>query len=199
MIEEEKMTKTFATVLNGVITGIHHGDPAAELWGTPFFAHERVEVPFAALDGITPLEPTAFYGTDWRRRPDAELMGAGLLPVPRGHVVEAGSLRAMTEVERVATGLDEKPGWKIERGELVQMTPAERLEAGQITRAQYDADVASRAETELSRRLAELQTPEALARAEVDSGYAASRKTALSALLRTKEQAGWPEEVEWPE
>jgi hypothetical protein len=51
----------------------------------------------------------------------------------------------------------------------------------------------------MQRRIAALQTPEALARAEVDDGYARKRKVALLALLSVKEQKGWPQNVKWPE
>jgi len=44
-----------------------------------------------------------------------------------------------------------------------------------------------------------LQTPEALAMAELDDNYAAERKAKLAALLAVKQQAGWPETVAWPE
>lgn len=54
------------------------------------------------------------------------------------------------------------------------------------------------ADAELRRRLGELQTPEALARAETSEDYAAERKAKLAALLAVKQQPGWPVTVEWP-
>ncbi|MDR0474826.1 MAG: hypothetical protein LBH43_14275 [Treponema sp.] len=52
------MADSFITVLNGVITGKHHGDIGAELYGTPYFGHEKTEVPFDAA--VTPLESAGF-------------------------------------------------------------------------------------------------------------------------------------------
>jgi hypothetical protein len=52
---------------------------------------------------------------------------------------------------------------------------------------------------ELGRRLAELNTEEAKAMAEIDGDYAAERKAKLLALLAVKQQPGWPLNVEWPE
>jgi hypothetical protein len=55
------------------------------------------------------------------------------------------------------------------------------------------------AQEELGRRLAELNTEEAKAMAEIDGDYAAERKAKLLALLAVKQQPGWPLNVEWPE
>ena len=52
---------------------------------------------------------------------------------------------------------------------------------------------------ELNRLLAELQTPEVLAEAEIDEDYALERKEKLKTLLAVKKQKGWPLSVEWPE
>jgi hypothetical protein len=63
---------------------------------------------------------------------------------------------------------------------------------------EYPAMKAQEAQGELNRRLAELSTEEARARAEIDGEYAAARKTKLAALLAVKEQRGWPLNVQWP-
>jgi hypothetical protein len=105
----------------------------------------------------------------------------------------------MTKEERVIAGLDEpQPGYKVEGEEIVPMAIEERLEAGQITQEEYEQRMAAENNAELQRRLAELQTPEALAQAEVDEEYAAERKTQLAALLAVKQQEGWPLAVVWP-
>jgi len=192
------MAESFITVLNGVITGKHHGDINAELYGTPYYGHEKIAVPFEAQ--VSALEPVTFYTQDWERKPDCCLIEEGLLPMPEGYVQEGGGLRPMTQEERVIAGLDEpQPGYKIEDGEIVPMTQEERLEAGQITQENYELFTAEKNESELQRRLAELQTPEVLARAELDEEYAVGRKAKLAALLAVKTQAGWPVAVEWPE
>jgi len=192
------MAESFVTVLNGVITGKHHGDIGAELYGTPYYGHEKIIVPFEAA--IAPMEPVAFYGPGWERKSDCCLIEEGLLPMPSGYVKESGELRPMTAEERVLSGLDAPPpGFKAEGGEITPMTLAERLEAGQITQEDYERHLTAENEGELQRRLAELQTPEALAMAEIDAGYAAGRKAKLAALLAVKRQEGWPIAAEWPE
>ena len=192
------MAESFVTVLNGVITGKHHGDMGAELYGTPYYGHEKIIVPFEAA--IAPMEPVAFYASDWKRKSDCCLIEEGLLPMPSGYVAESGELRPMTAEERVLSGLDAPPpGFKAEGGEIVEMPLAEQLAAGQITREEHDSRAAAESEGELQRRLAELQTPEALAMAEIDAGYAAGRKGKLAALLAVKKQQGWPITAEWPE
>jgi len=55
------------------------------------------------------------------------------------------------------------------------------------------------ATAELNRRLEELQTPEVLARAEIDEEFGAERKMRLAALLDVRQQDGWPVTVAWPE
>ena len=56
-----------------------------------------------------------------------------------------------------------------------------------------------KAQAELDRRLAALNTEEAKARAELDKAYAEGRRAKLAALLVLKGQKNWPGEVKWPE
>ena len=84
--------------------------------------------------------------------------------------------------ERIIAGeLPVPEGYAVQDGELVNV-------------AAYEQE----ATAELARRLAELQTPEALAQAELDKNYAAERKAKLAALLAVKTQPLWPVSVEWP-
>ena len=192
------MAESFITVLNGVITGKHHGDIHADLYGTPYYGHEKIEVPLEAA--VAPLEPVEFYTPGWTRKPDCCLIDEGLIPMPGGYAREGDELRPMTREERVAAGLDDPPpGYKIAGGKIAPMTPAERLEAGQITQGEYEQRVAAENTAELQRRLAELQTPEVLAQAEIDGEYALERRARLAALLAVKQQPGWPLAAEWPE
>jgi hypothetical protein len=190
--------ESFITALNGVITGKHHGDMEAELYGTPYYGHEKIIVPFEA--SIVPLEPVNFYTADWKRKSDCCLIKEGLLPMPKGYVQEKNDeLRPMTQDERVIAGLDEpQPGFKVENGDIVPMTMPERVEAGQLSQKEYEQQLTAENESELQRRLAELQTPKALAQAEIDAQYAAGRKAKLAALLAVEDQKGWPLEVDWP-
>jgi len=89
---------------------------------------------------------------------------------------------AASDEERIIEGeLPVPDGYAVQDGELVNV-------------AEYEQE----ATAELARRLAELQTPEALAQAELDENYAAERKVKLAALLAVKTQPLWPVEVEWP-
>jgi len=219
------MPVSFITVLNGVITGKHHGDLDAEFYGTPYHGHERIVVPFEAA--IAPMEPVTFYNPDWKRKTDCCLIAEGLLPMPTGYIQEDDQLRPMTQGERIAAGLDELPqgmkfvdgqiipmtqveritegldelpaGMKIDGDRLIPMTLLEQLTAGQITQEEYEQILTEAGTRELNRRLAELQTPEIMAQVEVDPEYAAARKAKIIALLAVKNQPGWPVTIEWPE
>jgi len=192
------MAESFITVLNGVITGKHHGDIGADLYETPYYGHEKIEVPFEAA--IVPLEPVAFYTPDWQRKPECCLIDEGLLPMPSGYVREGDTLRPMTQDERVIAGLDSpRQGYKVEDGKIAPMTLREQADAGQITQENFEELTEVENNAELQRRLSELQTPETLAQAEIDEKYAAERKRKLAALLAVKKQQGWPLEVKWPE
>ena len=192
------MAESFITVLNGVITGKHYGDMDADLYGTPYYGHEKLIVPFEAV--IAPLEPIEYYAEDWARKSDCRLIDEGLIPMPNGYVREDDALRPMTGEERVITGLDDpRPGYKIDGGKIVPMSMAEQVEAGQITREEYDKWVSAENTAELQHLLGELQTPEALAQAELDEEYAADRKRRLADLLAVQRQKGWPVAVKWPE
>jgi len=78
-----------------------------------------------------------------------------------------------------------------------EMQPPEGYEV-QDGRLVYIAQYEQQATAELNRRLAELQTPEVQAQAEVDPEYAAERRAKIVALLAVKDQPGWPVTVEWP-
>ena len=188
--------KSFITVLNGVVTGKHQGDINNDLFGSPYFGHEKIPVPFEAQ--TIPLEPITFYTPDWKRKSNEQLIKEKLLPMPQGHVWEGDELRQMTKEERVLTGLDKpQPGYKVENGKIIQMTLLERLESEQISKAEYNRQMTVINSNELNNRLSEWQTPESLALAEIDEEYSAERKNKLKALLAVKNQPGWPVNVEW--
>ena len=90
---------------------------------------------------------------------------------------------ADSDEERIIAGeLPAPEGYIVQDGELVNV-------------AMYE----QQAMAELNRRLAELNSEEAKAQAELDEDYAAERREKLVALLAVKTQPGWPLEVEWPE
>jgi len=191
--------ESFITVLNGVITGKHHGDINNDLFGSPYFGHEKIIVPFEAQ--TVQLEPVTFYTYDWKRKSNEQLIKEKLLPMPQGYVWEGDELRQMTKEERILEGLDNpQPGYKIENGKIIQMTLNERLDAGQITQAEYNQQMDVKNNNELKRRLAEFNNDEeSKALAEIDEDHAAERKVKLTALLAVKNQPGWPVNVQWPQ
>jgi hypothetical protein len=191
------MAESFITVLHGVITSKQHGNIGEDFFGTSYYGHEKIKVPFEAI--IYPHDLVEFYTSDWVRKSDCQLIDERLISMPEGYVREGDNLRPMTQEERVLTRLDDPPhGYKVVGGEIVPLTLEEKVDAGEITEEDYNKRVAEDNNAELQRRLAELQTPEALAQAEVDEEYAIWRKTRLVALLAVKQQSDWPIIVEWP-
>ena len=187
----------FITVLNGVITGNHHGDINADFFGTQYYGHERVEVPGEAE--IYPFDKTEYYTKDWKRKTETQLIDEGLLPMPQGYIREGDELRRMTTGERVIAGLDDpQPGYKISNGQLVEMTMPEKVKAGIVSQEEYEQHISAENIAEWKRRLADLQTPEITAREKVDENFAAENKAKLIALLAVENQKGWPFEVKWP-
>ena len=188
----------FITTLNGVITGLHDGDLDVNFFGQPYHGHEKV--PVGDISGIRVFDKVEFYDKNWKRKSDIQLIDEGLIPMPIGYVRENNELRAMTQTERIIGGLD-KPqlGFKVVNREIVPMTLAEQLEAGQITKEIFEQSIVEENENKLQSRLAELQTPEALARIEVDTSYAEKRKAKLKSLLEVKSQKDWPLKVKWPD
>jgi hypothetical protein len=189
----------FITTKNGIITGVHCGDlPQNNFFGTPYYGHEIVEVPKGAE--IQTGDSLEFYNENWIRLSDVQLINAGLIPLPENYVIEGENIREMTENELIIAGKKDPPqGQKIEDGQIVDMTWEEKRDAELITEAQYLEIKTAFAESELNSRLAELQTEESKARAEIDEEYAAARKAKLIALLNVKQQANWPLAPVWPD
>jgi hypothetical protein len=185
-------------VKNGVITGCHCGSLEADFFGTPYYGHDRMQIPDNAV--VSAGDLAAYYNDAWRRKSDLQLMNDGLLDMPEGYVIEGEALRKMTEDEKILAGLLPPPeGRKIEDGKIVLMTLEDKLAAGTVTEEDYLSAKTALAQAELNRRLAELSTEETRAMAEVDQEYAAERKAKMSALLAVKQQDGWPVNVVWPE
>jgi len=192
------MATAFLTIHGGIINGAHHGDIGAVFCDPCHEDCERVEVPFEALGNVVPGEPAEWYTPEWERRPNAELVRAGAIGLPVGHVLDGDDLRPMTEVELHEAGIKVREGMKVVDGEFVAMPPKEQLAAGQITEEGFATLMLESAEAELQSRLAALQTPESLARAELDGDYALERREKLEALLAVRDQPGWPLDTRWP-
>jgi hypothetical protein len=188
----------FITVLNGTITGCHDGDINADFFGSPYYGHERVEIPEAASYPAT-LTSVTYYDADWTRKTDRRLVDARLMPMPAGYKWEGDNLVKMDGDERIIAGIDPpRKGTKVADGAIVPATPDEQLAMQQITLEEYDRSIVLRNEGEFASRLAALTGDEARARAEVDTDYAAERKVKITAILAVKQQEGWPLSVNWP-
>ena len=75
-------------------------------------------------------------------KPLSDQIKEGIFKISEGFVLDDGTIRLMTQVERIEAGLDALPdGMKIADGALVAMTRDERFNAGHITAAQYNAEV----------------------------------------------------------
>jgi len=89
---------------------------------------------------------------------------------------------ANSDEERIVAGdLPVPEGYEVQDGKLVYI-------------AMYEQQAAA----ELNRRLAELNSEKAKARAEINGEYAAERKAKIAELLAVEDQPGWPVAVEWP-
>jgi len=116
-----------------------------------------------------------------------ERIEAALELLPTGYKIENDQIIPLTQIERIKSGLDELPiGCKIDNDQIIEMTQNEKLEAGIITQEEIDAEIAERNLEELRFKLSELQTPEALALAEIDEEYATMRKIKIKTLLDIK-------------
>ena len=189
---------------NGIITASFWGEIDRDL-PTQFTGQKRIVIPNSAK--VQAGDKTGFYEGNWKRKPENQLIIEGLLPVPKGFVLEGGgrlrsnvTLREMTQVERIEAGLEELPqGMRIEDGELVAMTDTELLEAGKITQEEYNERLAGQNMARLDTELGVFFTPTAMAQAEIDECYAKQRREKLAVLLAVREQPGWPLEAVWPE
>jgi len=217
-------TRMFITECNGIITSRQETTLAkSDLFGTPYYTHNQIDIPHESK--IMTGDKVEFYDQNWKRKSDVELIDEGKIPMPQGYIREGSNLRQMTRDERIISGLDEpspgtkiidgkikpmteielinaglvelQPGQKIVGDEIVSMSLQEKLTAKQISKEEYDQQIAAENEAELQNRLAALQTPEAFAMAEVDEVYAVERKAKLIALLTVKQQKGYPLVVDW--
>ena len=210
---------------DGFITGQHAGDFKADFSETPYADQKRVKIPREVRLRVG--DKLSYYDEDFKRKTDKQLIDEGLIALPDGYKlhgdhlcemtteeciicgqkeppagmkVEGGEIVPMTQIERIQAGIDTLPkGTKIVGDKLEPLTLTEQLAAGQITQDEYDGIINSQNRRELNNRLAEYQSPESLAEAELDETYAAERKAKMRALLLVKKQPGWPLAVEWPD
>jgi hypothetical protein len=128
-----------------------------------------------------------------------ERINFGLEELQAGYKIVGNDIVEMALEEKIETGIEELPlGFKVKNGEFVEMSPKEKIAAGVLTQEEYNKQIEAMNTGKLQNQLAELQTPEVLAQAEIDDEFAAERKIKLIALLAVKKQEGWPLEVKWP-
>src|SRR5574344_289095 len=90
------------------------------------------------FDGVVG-EPLSSYDSHFKRKPAIELYRAHLLDVPSGYKLESGELVEMTAIEKMIAGVKQIPeGHKIEGGRLVEKTAEELLSDGDIDRKEYN-------------------------------------------------------------
>jgi hypothetical protein len=191
--------KSFLTVKNNVITGVHDGDMEADFFHTNYYGHDFIELPEGS--GLPMQGDTLdFYDANWQRKTDGRLIDEGVIKMPPGYTREGETLRPMTKEEKIIAGIDlPLAGTKVSDGQIVNLTLDELHDVGLVSDDEYRAVKKNEVQSELNRRLGELNTDEAKAMAEIDDDYAAKRKEKIKALLAVKNQQGWPLAVEWPE
>jgi hypothetical protein len=189
----------FITTKNGIVTGVHCGDlPRDNFFGTQYYGHEIIEVPKGVE--IQTGDSVEFYGEEWKRKTDLQLINAGLIQMPEDYVIENNNLRKLTDTELIIAGKKDPPqGKKVEDGKIVNMSLEEKRDSEIINEEQYREIKTAIAEGELNSRLAELNSEESKARAEIDEEYATKRKAKLTALLAVKQQENWPLDPVWPD
>jgi len=192
------MISYFITVLNGVITGSHTGNIKVDFFGTPYYNHERIEVPKDVYASIKEFDKVEYYDKKWKRKPDSQLVKEKIIPMPEGYRWEGDDLRRLSTEERIIAGLDSPPrGYKVEGCNIVELTPQEKVTAGIITQDAYNSQIEQKNIEELKRRLAELMDPILLAKAERDEELKKERDAKVDILLSIEQQPGWPLDVVW--
>ena len=143
----------------------------------------------------------AFYNNDWSRKSDVELMQLGLKDIPAGFKLENNMLIEMTYEEKVIAGIEKMPAnMKIENGKLIQKNQDEIFnemtleQKGNFIRSKRDALI-----NEADILLIKYQEKVELGVINVDDDYRLALLQYKEDLRNVPEQAGFPENVVWPE
>ena len=143
----------------------------------------------------------AFYNNDWRRKSDIELMQLGLKDIPAGFKLENNMLIEMTYIEKVIAGIEEMPAnMKVENGKLIQKSQDEIFnemtleQKGNFIRSKRDALI-----NEADILVIKYQEQVELGVINVDDDYRLALLQYKEDLRNVPEQAGFPENVIWPE
>lgn len=143
----------------------------------------------------------AFYNNDWRRKSDVELMQLGLIDIPAGFKLENNMLVEMTYIEKVIAGIEEMPAnMKIEEGKLLQKSQEELF--NEMTLEQKEIFIRSKRDNLINEAdilLIKYQEQVELGVINVDDDYRLALLQYKEDLRNVPEQAGFPENVEYPE
>ena len=146
-------------------------------------------------------ENIAFYNNDWSRKSDIELMQLGLIDIPTGFKLENNMLIEMAYVEKVVAGIEEMPAnMKVENGKLIQKSQDEIFnemtleQKGNFIRSKRDALI-----NEADILVIKYQEQVELGVINVDDDYRLALLQYKEDLRNVPEQAGFPENVIWPE
>ena len=146
-------------------------------------------------------ENIAFYNNDWSRKSDIELMQLGLIDIPTGFKLENNILIEMAYVEKVIAGIEEMPPYyKIENGKLTQKSQDEIF--NEMTLEQKGNFIRNKRDNLINEAdilLLKYQEQVELGVINVDDDYRLALLQYKEDLRNVPEQAGFPENVVWPE
>lgn len=146
-------------------------------------------------------ENISFYNDNWSRKSDVELMQLGLKDIPAGFKLENNMLVEMTYIEKVIAGIEEMPAnMKIEEGKLLQKSQEELF--NEMTLEQKEIFIRSKRDNLINEAdilLIKYQEQVELGVINVDDDYRLALLQYKEDLRNVPEQAGFPENVEYPE
>lgn len=145
-------------------------------------------------------ENIAFYNNDWSRKSEVELMQLGFIDIPQGYKVENNKLVEMTYIEKVIAGFEEMPAnMKIENGKLTQKSQDEIF--NEMTPEEKENFIRSKRDNLINEAdilLIKYQEQVELGIKKQDDSYRLALLQYKEDLRNVPEQAGFPENVEYP-
>ena len=145
-------------------------------------------------------ENISFYNDNWSRKSDVELMQLGLIDIPAGFKLENNMLVEMTYIEKVIAGIEEMPAnMKIEEGKLLQKSQEELF--NEMTLEQKEIFIRSKRDNlinEADIMLLKYQEQVTLGIVQENKDYYTALLQYKQALRDIPEQAGFPDDVEYP-
>lgn len=143
----------------------------------------------------------AFYNGNWGRKTDVELMQLGLIDIPAGFKLENNMLVEMTYIEKVIAGIEEMPAnMKMVDGKLTQKSQGEIF--SEMTFEEKERFIRSKRDNLINEAdilLLKYQEQVELGIKKQDDTYRLALLQYKEDLRNVPEQAGFPENVEYPE